>query len=231
MKSLFFLLITSSFAFSQIPFTANTWASDVRFDENIEEITLKKIDTKNPQDSYYQLQFLPDNKFVSYNIPGCGLDCVVHVYGNYTTTQNTIQFITTRVERMKGCKGKEEIKKNVGTFYWIKEQDTYRLIKNFDDEPKENYFKKAQIEIPPVNNDKTQKILSDYEYVYNRIYQIWQNKNSKKYNILRRLEGKWLYNTASFTKEDDKNSIKLRQYVWRLDEILKKMIKDLEITN
>lgn len=117
MKNLFFLLIVS-LVYSQVPFITNsTWGSDVRFDKNIEEATLKKIDVKNSQASYFQIQFLPDNKFMSYNIPGCGVDCVVHVYGDYIKTKNTIQFTITKIQKMKSCQGNEELKKDVGTFY------------------------------------------------------------------------------------------------------------------
>lgn len=219
-----FLLLSASSCTAQVPFLENTvWSSTVRFDENVEEFELSEL--KNVENSYFQLRFLPNNKFESYNIPGCGLDCVVHVFGNYKTTSNTIQFVTENIKKYKGCSGENNVKNDIGIFHWIKEKNGYRLIKNFDDEPKENYFRQLKLENIPSKNKETEELVFDYEYIYNRIYQIWVNKNYKKYTVVRRLEGVWWQKIASLNKDNDKEYV---QYMWKLYDILQKMINDLE---
>jgi hypothetical protein len=183
--------------YAQNPFIENTtWATSERIDKPFEEITFRKI---NQQDyslyDYYQIHFLPENKFYAFNIPGCGIDCVVLVYGTYFSTDTTVQFTINKINRIKGCNGEDTIKTNIGTYYWLKDKYSLRLVKDVLDEPKENYFQMLNISFEAFNNEE-EAILDKYIYLYNKIYQIVHNKNTKKYYLAEQQARNWLYNEA-----------------------------------
>lgn len=193
---IFFVLYRVSLC-AQNPFVENTaWATSERIDQKFEEITFRQID---PQDysryNYYQIHFLPDNKFRAFNIPGCGIDCVVQVYGNFSSTDTTTQFTINKILRIRGCSGDDTLKNDIGTYYWIKDSYSLRLVKSLEDEPKENYFKKLNISFADYKGEEA-KILEKYVYMYDRIYQIVANKNNKKYEIVRQAATNWFYNEA-----------------------------------
>ena len=193
---IFFVLYSVSLC-AQNPFVENTaWATSERIDQKFEEITFRQID---PQDysryNYYQIHFLPDNKFRAFNVPGCGIDCVVQVYGNFSSTDTTTQFTINKILRIKGCSGDDTLKNDIGTYYWIKDNYSLRLVKSLEDEPKENYFKKLNISFADYKGEEA-KILEKYVYLYDRIYQIVANKNNKKYEIVRQAATNWFYNEA-----------------------------------
>lgn len=173
------------------------WATSERIDKEFDEITLRQI---NPQDfsidDYFQIHFLPGNQFMAFNVPGCGIDCVVQVYGNFSSTDSTTQFIINKILRIKGCSGDDTIKKDIGTYYWIKDKYSLRLVKNLADEPEENYFTKLNINFTDYQGEEA-AILEKYAYVYNRIYQIVANKNFNKHNIAQQDASNWFYGEAN----------------------------------
>lgn len=193
---IFFVLYSVSLC-AQNPFVENTaWATSERIDQEFEEITFRQIDPQDFSiDDYYQIHFLPDNKFRAFNVPGCGIDCVVQVYGNFSSTDTTTQFTINKILRIKGCSGDDTLKNDIGTYYWIKDNYSLRLVKSLEDEPKENYFKKLNISFADYKGEDA-KILEKYVYVYDRIYQIVANKNNKKYEIVRQAATNWFYNEA-----------------------------------
>jgi len=193
-----FFFLSSITLYAQNPFVENTaWATSERIDKEFDEITFRQI---NPQDfsiyDYYQIHFLPDNKFMAYNVPGCGIDCVVQVYGDFSSTDSTTQFIINKIMRIKGCSGDDTIKNDIGTYYWIKDKYSLRLVKNLADEPKENYFIKLNINFTDYKDEEA-IILEKYASVYNRIYQIVANKKLNKYNIAKKDAINWFYGEAN----------------------------------
>jgi hypothetical protein len=192
-----FILLSNLSLYAQNPFVENTaWATSERIDQEFEEITFRQIDPQNFSIvDYYQIHFLPDNKLWAFNVPGCGIDCVVQVYGNFSSTDTTTQFTINKILRIKGCSGDDTLKNDIGTYFCIKDKYSLRLVKNFADEPKENYFEKLNISFADYKGEE-EKILEKYVYVYNRIYQIVANKNSNKYQIARQDATKWYYDEA-----------------------------------
>lgn len=193
-----FIILCNISLYAQNPFMENTaWATSERIDQEFEEITFRQIDPQDFSiDDYYQIHFLPDNKFMAYNVPGCGIDCVVQVYGDFFSKDSTTQFIINKIMRIKGCSGDDTIKNDIGTYYWIKDKYSLRLVKNLEDEPKENYFKKLNINFTDYKDEEA-IILEKYVYVYNRIYQIVVNKNFNKYNIAKQDASNWFYGEAN----------------------------------
>ena len=194
---LLFFFLSCGTLFAQNPFVENTvWATSQRIDQAFEEVTFRQLDPQDVSiDDYYQIHFFPDNKFTAFNVPGCGIDCVVHVYGNFSTTDTTTQFTINEIVRIKGCSGNDTIKNDIGTYYFIKDEYSLRLVKNMEDEPKENYFEKLNISFADIEGEKA-KILEKYVYLYNRIYQRVANKNEKMYEIVRREATNWAYRDA-----------------------------------
>ena len=195
---LIFIVLYSVQLCAQNPFVENTaWATSERIDQEFEEITFRQIDSQDfSRDNYYQIHFLPDNKFRAFNVPGCGIDCVVQVYGNFSSTDTTTQFTINKILRIKGCSGDDTLKNDIGTYYWIKDNYSLRLVKSLEDEPKENYFKKLNISFVDYKGEEA-IILEKYVCVYNRIYQIVANKNFNKYNIAKQDASNWFYGEAN----------------------------------
>lgn len=228
--TLFFFCFTL-LSYAQNPFKENTiWGTSERIDNEFEEITFWQIDTKDiSREFYYQIQFKPDNKFEAYNIPGCGMDCVVRVYGNFSTTNTTTQFTIDKTMRFKKCSGEDTINKDIGTYYLIKDEYSLRLVKNFDDEPKQNYFDSLNINISNFNDNEAKKIIEKYRYVYNRIYQFVANKNVNKYRIAKNEASNWTY--EGYKYGEGKNAEKYNQFrllVRELDDKLKKLYNQIE---
>ena len=218
-------------SYAQNPFKENTtWGTSERIDDEFEEITFWKIDSKDiTREFYYQIQFKPDNKFEAYNIPGCGMDCVVRAYGNFSTTDTTAQFTIDKTMRFKRCSGEDIVNKNIGIYHLIKDEYSLRLVKNFDDEPKQNYFDSLNINISDFNDNEAKKIIEKYRYVYNRIYQIVANKNSKKYMIAKSESSNWTYESYKSTEGTNAEKYKqLRLLIRELDNKLKQLYDQIE---
>ena len=186
MKNSFVILLITTFwsvtVYAQNPFKENTvWGTSERIDDEFEEVSLWPIE---PQDvsfdrAYYQIKSKPNNQFEVYNIPGCGMDCMIRAFGSFTTTEKTVQFTIDKTMRFKRCSGEDILNKDIGTYYWIKYAYSLRLVKSLDDEPKQNYFDSLNIAISDFKNKKEKEIMAHYAYLYNRIYQIVANKNKK----------------------------------------------------
>ena len=228
--TLFFSFTITSYA--QNPFKENTtWGTSERIDDEFEEISFWQIDSKEITREYYtQIQFKPDNKFEAYNIQGCVMDCVVRAYGNFSTTDTTVQFTIDKTMRFKRCGGEDIINKNIGTYILIKDEYSLRLVKNLDDEPKQNYFDSLNINISDFKDDEAKKIIEKYRYIYNRIYQIVANKNFKKYAIAKGEASNWTYEEG-FKYGTGKNEEKYHQFrllVRELDDKLKQLYEQIE---
>lgn len=226
---LFAFLFCGVSLYAQNPFVANTnWATSKRIDNTFEEIKFRQIDSNDySMDNYYQIHFLPNKKFYAHNIPACGLDCVVHVDGTYTTTDTTTQFTIHKILRFKTCSGDDTVTKDIGTYYLIQDEYSLRLVKNFSDEPKENYFKKLNIDISDFKDKEAIRILKKYEYQYNRIYQIVANKNDKKYSIVREETGNLTYQEA-YKYASKKGDQEFRILATELNEKLEALYKQIE---
>jgi hypothetical protein len=149
--SVVFLLFLNLTCWCQNPFVEDTtWGTSERIDASFEEITIFPISPENNSrnDAYFRIDFRPNNEFSAYNIPGCGIDCVINAVGKYANTDKTIQFTINTISKRKGCSGQSVINKDIGTYFWIKDEYSLRLVKNFDDEPKENYFGKQDKILP-----------------------------------------------------------------------------------
>lgn len=225
---LFFLFLHFTIN-AQNPFKENTiWKTSERIDKEFEEFTFWQIDSGDiyNQYNYYQIHFQADNKFFAHNIPGCGLDCVVQVYGNCSTTDSTIQFTINKISRFKACTGDEIVEKDIGTYYLIKDKYSLRLVKNFDDEPKENYFEKLNITFPEAIDDEIEKVQEKYVYLYNRIYQIVTNKNYNKYHIVKMEATNWTVD--AYRHSNKMGNKEMNSLIAELDIILKELYNQIK---
>ena len=157
------------------------------------------------------------------------MDCVVRAYGSFSTTDTTTQFTIDKTVRFKRCSGEDIVNKDIGTYYLIKDKYSLRLVKNLDDEPKQNYFDSLNINIADYTDDEAKKILEKYQYLYNRIYQIEVNKNYRKYMICKSEASYWTYETYQSTGGAKAEKYKqLRLLVNELDNKLKQLYNQIE---
>ncbi len=178
---------------AQNPFQENTyWSTSQRIDDAFEDITFNPLDTNDfSRTNYYRIRFMPNNQFVAYNLPGCGLDCIVQAYGTFASTDTTTQFTINRIARYKRCSGVDTLSKNIGNYYIVRDAYSLRLVSSLADEPKHNYFEKHANQLPRIDEAYAVALLQQYAYLYNRIYQIVANKNYKKYEMVKREAIHW----------------------------------------
>lgn len=218
---LIILVFLGSISRAQNPFEQTSWAASSRIEAAFDELILHPADTANLHASYYHLDFKPGQQFLSYNVPGCGMDCVVQINGNYEVTGNTIRFVITAVNRYKRCSAPQEIKEEpIGTYYWIQDEFALRIVKDLGDEPAENYFEKLE-EKPPVFKDKKANyLIRKYVYTYNRYYRVLEQKKEKRYEKMKAELEAWRIEASSHKIKETTQNEYYQRAVSELYQIL-----------
>ena len=232
---LFFLI--SAMGFAQNPFKENTtWGIAPGISDELEEARLWEIDSTDfsMHTAYQRIHFRKENQFYQYNIMGCGLDCWEQIWGEFSTTDKTIQFTINKTIGYKRCNGEIITNKtDVGTYHLIKDDYSLRLVKNLNDEPKENYFENIGIEIPDFEDKETKELMNKYKYLYNRAYQIVANKNHKKYQFLKGEAAEWMFADVKnyyekVKKEPNQEKILQSHFARELYKILQQLYDQIE---
>lgn len=160
------------------------WNASNRIDGKFDEIILNRSDTTRSihHSSYYHLDFKPGNQFISYNVPGCGMDCVKRILGHYIAGHGTIELFIDSVFTYKHCAAPPQKKdEGIGIYYLIKDEFGLRIVAYMRDEPEYNYAQQSGIEIPSFKNKEANRLMRRFVYVYNRSFQVYKNKSREKY--------------------------------------------------
>ena len=151
------------------------------FNEHIAEIKLYPVNEEFPHGNFVEFK---DGKFTSYNKIPCIQGTFRCTNGTYKVDGNKIDFFLSTISYIKNAEPFKTINKSLGTFYWIKDDFSFRIVKDLKDEPSVNYFEKLQIPIQIFEDKKANYLIKKYIYVFNRYSQIIDNKSKEKYRIM-----------------------------------------------
>lgn len=144
------------------------------------------LDTVEKGESYGNTTEFKDNKFIARYLTFCGNGCNSFVSGTYKVTGNQIALFLDSISYGGNCAGRsnESVKKSLGTFYWVKKEGGFYILRNIEDAKTLDYLAQVKDQVRSFRYITQTQIIMQFISVYNRYIKIVPAENNKEYQVL-----------------------------------------------